>query len=281
MMQYIEYHFTTADEATVDILVALLADLGFDTFEQGNNTLFAYIPEKDHSEALKREINTLQSQFIFNYKMQAIAEKNWNEEWEKNFDPVNVEGRCLIRATFHPEQSGFEEEIVIEPRMAFGTGHHDSTYLMVQEMMDMDFKGKQVCDAGSGTGILAILAAKRGADFVFAVDNNAWAYQNAADNIGLNNVVDIIELELGELDILLNKSFDIILANINKSVIRENIQLLSNALNADGLLLISGVLIADLQDITSAAEKTGLHLNNSWTRNEWVAAIFTKYSDNF
>lgn len=276
MMQYIEYHFTTADENTVEILVALLADLGFDTFEQDTNTLFAYILEKDHTEELKHEIENLQSQFIFNYKSQSIAEKNWNEEWEKNFQPVNVENRCLIRATFHPEQTGFEEVIVIEPRMAFGTGHHDSTYLMIQEMMNMDFKNKQVCDAGSGTGILAILAAKRGADFVFAIDNNEWAYHNAIDNIGLNDVVDIIETELGELDMLANKSFDIILANINKTVIQENITLLSNAIKKDGVVLISGILIPDLQDITSAAEKAGLHLYNSWTRNEWISAVFTK-----
>ncbi|HET8962950.1 MAG TPA: 50S ribosomal protein L11 methyltransferase [Chitinophagales bacterium] len=275
MMQYIEYHFT-ADENTVEILLALLADLGFDTFEQDNNTLFAYILEKDHTEELKHEIENLQSQFIFNYKSQSIAEKNWNEEWEKNFQPVNVENRCLIRATFHPEQTGFEEVIVIEPRMAFGTGHHDSTYLMIQEMMNMDFKNKQVCDAGSGTGILAILAAKRGADFVFAIDNNEWAYHNAIDNIGLNEVVDIIETELGELDMLTNKSFDIILANINKTVIQENITLLSNAIKKDGIVLISGILIPDLQDITSAAEKAGLHLYNSWTRNEWISAVFTK-----
>lgn len=276
MMQYIEYHFTTADENTVEILVALLADLGFDTFEQDTNTLFAYILEKDHTEELKHEIENLQSQFIFNYKSQSIAEKNWNEEWEKNFQPVNVENRCLIRATFHPEQTGFEEVIVIEPRMAFGTGHHDSTYLMIQEMMNMDFKNKQVCDAGSGTGILAILAAKRGADFVFAIDNNEWAYHNAIDNIGLNDVVDIIETELGELDMLANKSFDIILANINKTVIQENITLLSSAIKKDGVVLISGILIPDLQDITSAAEKAGLHLYNSWTRNEWISAVFTK-----
>lgn len=276
MMQYIEYHFTTADENTVEILVALLADLGFDTFEQDNNTLFAYILEKDHTEELTHEIENLQSQFIFNYKSQSIAEKNWNAEWEKNFQPVNVENRCLIRATFHPEQAGFEEVIVIEPRMAFGTGHHDSTYLMIQEMMNMDFKNKQVCDAGSGTGILAILAAKRGADFVFAIDNNEWAYHNAIDNIGLNDVVDIIETELGELDMLTNRSFDIILANINKTVIQENITLLSNALKTEGIVLISGILIPDLQDITSAAEKAGLHLYNSWTRNEWISAVFTK-----
>lgn len=276
MTNYIEYHFTAIDENTIEILVALMADMGFDTFEQDNNILFAYILEKDHSEDLIKQIENLQSQFQFQYTFQSIAEKNWNEEWEKNFLPVTVNGRCIIRATFHPVQEDFEEEIIIEPRMAFGTGHHDSTYLMVQEMMDIDFKNKMVCDAGSGTGILAILAAKRGAKKVFALDNNEWAYSNALDNLALNKVIDEVDMELGELDLLKNKSFDIILANINKSVIRDNIDLLANALTPTSILLLSGILIPDLQDITAAANTVGLQLYSSNVRNEWICATFIK-----
>ncbi|MFN3939394.1 MAG: 50S ribosomal protein L11 methyltransferase [Chitinophagales bacterium] len=275
MMAYIEFHLTTADESTAEILVALLSEMGFDTFEQDENNVFAYIHENEFNETIEPQIIELQSQFVFTYASKHIAQKNWNEEWENNFQPVEVEGRCLIRATFHAPGKNFEEEIVIEPRMAFGTGHHESTYLMVQQMLDMQFDEKFVCDAGCGTGILAILAAKRNAKKVIAIDNNEWAYNNALDNLAINNVTEKVQLELGEPEMLQNRKFDIILANINKSVILENLHLFAKILQPKGQLLVSGILIPDLQDITMEAEKYKLQLWSSHTRNDWVCALYT------
>ncbi len=273
-MRYFEFNFKTADDQTAEILMALLAEKGFDTFEQNDTELSAYIPEKNFSVAeTEFYLNDLQQKFVFTWQQKLHEKKNWNEEWEKNFNPVVVGDRCLIRAPFHSKNGDYEFEIIIEPRMSFGTGHHESTHLMMEEMLGLDFSRKQICDAGSGTGILSILAVKKGANHVLAIDNNDWAYQNAMDNVSLNRVYDEISVELGELELMSGKQFDIILANINKHIILQNIPLFFRSLQAGGLLIISGILQNDLNDIVKEAGHYFFNLVSTRTKGDWVCAV--------
>lgn len=274
-MSYFEYNFTTSDEQTAEILVALLAEKGFDTFEQNENQLSAYIPEKNFSEAeTENYLADLQQKFMFTWQQHRHEKKNWNEEWEKNFQPVVIADRCMIRAPFHPADEHYEFDIVIEPRMSFGTGHHESTHLMIEEMLGLDFSHKKVCDAGSGTGILSILAVKKKAVHVLAIDNNEWAYQNAMDNVSLNKIYDAVDVELGELDQMAQQQFDIILANINKHIILQNIPLFFRSLHAGGLLLVCGILQNDLPDVIAEANNYFFNLVSTRTKGDWICAVF-------
>lgn len=270
-MNYLEYIFSASDETTAEILMALLAEKGFDTFEHNENQLSAYIQEQIlSSNDIETYLSDLQQKFIFTWQTKKYKDKNWNEEWEKNFQPVMVAGRCLIRAPFHDPDPDADFEIIIEPRMSFGTGHHESTYLMLEEILGLEFKNKTVCDAGCGTGILSILAAKKGAMHVYGIDNNEWAHQNSIDNIAMNAVVNNVTVELGDIDLMSGKQFDIILANINKPIIIQNIPLFFRSLNTGGLLIISGILQNDLQDILKDAENYFFSPVSSKIKNDWI-----------
>ena len=270
-MNYLEYIFSASDETTAEILMALLAEKGFDTFEHNENQLSAYIQEQIlSSNDIETYLSDLQQKFIFTWQTKKYKDKNWNEEWEKNFQPVMVAGRCLIRAPFHDPDPDADFEIIIEPRMSFGTGHHESTYLMLEEILGLEFKNKTVCDAGCGTGILSILAAKKGALHVYGIDNNEWAHQNSIDNIAMNAVVNNVTVELGDIDLMSGKQFDIILANINKPIIIQNIPLFFRSLNTGGLLIISGILQNDLQDILKDAENYFFSPVSSKIKNDWI-----------
>ncbi len=274
-MNYLEYSFTSADEQTAEILMALLSEKGFDTFEQNVNQLSAYIEEEKNMIAdMETYLADLQQKFIFTWSQKMFEDKNWNEEWEKNFHPITVADTCLIRAPFHPENKDIEYEILIEPRMSFGTGHHESTYLLVEEMLGLNFENKLVCDAGCGTGVLAIFAIKKNARHVFAVDNNEWAYQNTLDNIKLNDIYDQISVELGEIDLMDGKQFDIILANINKPIIIDNIPLFFRTLNKGGLLIVSGILENDINDVIKEANNYFFNLISTRSKNDWICAVF-------
>ena len=270
-MNYLEYIFSASDETTAEILMALLAEKGFDTFEHNENQLSAYIQEQIlSSNDIETYLSDLQQKFIFTWQTKKYKDKNWNEEWEKNFQPVMVAGRCLIRAPFHDPDPDADFEIIIEPRMSFGTGHHESTYLMLEEILGLEFKNKTVCDAGCGTGILSILAAKKGALHVYGIDNNEWAHQNSIDNIAMNAVVNNVTVELGDIDLMSGKQFDIILANINKPIIIQNIPLFFRSLNTGGLLIISGILQNDLQDILKDAENYFFSPVSSKIKHDWI-----------
>jgi len=274
-MNYLEYNFISADEQTAEILMALLSEKGFDTFEQNANQLSAYIEEKKNViSEMDIYLADLQQKFIFTWSQKKFEDKNWNEEWEKNFQPIIVADKCIIRAPFHAANEEMEFEILIEPRMSFGTGHHESTYLLVEEMLELNFENKVVCDAGCGTGVLAILAIKKKSRYVFAVDNNEWAYQNTLDNIKLNEIYDEITTELGEIDLMDGKQFDIILANINKPIIIENIPLFFRSLNKGGLLIVSGILENDINDVIKEANNYFFNLISTRTKNDWICAVF-------
>lgn len=270
-MQYTEYHLITTEETVAEILLALLAEFGFDTFEQNAKELYAYISsDLIKSNQIDLNIQDLQTQFQFSYSSKIFEDKNWNEEWEKNFQPVIVAEKIIIRAPFHKSQPKYPYELIIEPRMSFGTGHHESTYLMLEMMLRFEFEGMQVFDAGCGTGILAIFAALLGAKNITAIDNNEWAYNNTIDNIALNAQAKNIKVELSELDILRHSSYDMILANINKPIILENLSLFKSSLSVSGTLLLSGILSTDMPDVMQAAQNEGFAVRDVSKKGDWV-----------
>ena len=274
-MQYLEYKLITADDQTAEILMALLAEEGFDIFDQNYNTLSAYIPEKAGNEiTIANYLAELQQRFVFTWSQSQFEQRNWNEEWEKSFQPIVVSNTCLIRAPFHPARPEIAFDILIEPRMSFGTGHHESTYLMMEEMLGLNFNKKSICDAGCGTGILSVLAVKKGAQHVLAIDIEEWAYRNAMDNIALNGIYDQIDVELGDFSLMEGKQFDIILANINKHIVLGNIQQFFRSIQPGGILIVSGILQNDIQDVEKEASNYFFQLISTRTKNDWLCAVF-------
>ena len=210
------------------------------------------------------------------YSVEKIATRNWNEEWEKNYEPILVEDKCIVRATFHEPAPELPYEIIINPRMSFGTGHHATTYLMLQQQMELDHKGKRVLDAGCGTAILAVMAEKLGASDIIAYDNNSWTIENAPENLTLNGTNNVQILE-GTIDTLnLDGKFDIILANINKNVLLDEMQDYVSYLNDPGVLIISGFYSYDENELIGLAESLDLILSKSLRRNDWSSLRFEK-----
>lgn len=280
-MDYIELKvkLPSPDEQR-DIVISELADLGFESFVEEEEGLTAYIKASDYTPGL---IDT--SAYIFENKLNfqitetLIRERNWNAEWESSFQPVNIEDRCVIRASFHekPEDVGYD--IIIDPNMSFGTGHHETTWLMVKEMLDMDLRQKQVLDMGCGTAVLAILAAKMGASEILAVDVEKKAVENSMDNIRLNNVQNKrITVQKGDSGLLAEKQFHIILANINKNVLLGDIPRYSHNLAGGGELLMSGFFETDAASITEKAATAGLTLTRKNLKNQWCLLHFVKES---
>jgi len=266
MNNYIQIEFQNISREQSEILVADLSESGYEGFEEDENFLKAFIPENLFDES---SIKKIAGQLNISFNKTIIQETNWNEVWESNFQPVIVDDFVVIRADFHKPILSTKYEIVITPKMSFGTGHHATTYMMMQQMRDIDFKGKSVFDFGTGTGVLAILAEKLGANEILGTDNDEWSIRNSKENIERN---ECNKVELKLLDVVpQEKQFDIILANINKNVILENLHLLSKQLKKNCILLLSGLLIDDKNDILQAAEKLGLKLINTIERNNWLS----------
>lgn len=267
-MNYIEYKITDITEEQADILVAELAELGFDSFsEYTDGSIDCYITE---SEENKTAIGELLNGY--HYAVKAIVQQNWNAIWESNFEPIEVGDKCYIRAIFH-EPREVEHEIVITPKMSFGTGHHPTTHLVVDLMLEESFEGMQGLDMGSGTGILAILAAQRGAIVVDAIDIDEWAYENCLENIQLNGVQTIICPILGDASAI-DKKFDFILANINRNILLRDMPIYVAALRSGSLLIVSGILEMDIETITARALELGLTVSTCKTRDGWAAIKF-------
>lgn len=259
----IQISILSADQAEKDLLIAQLADLGFDAFEETEEGLHAFISSADFDE------NALKALLLeMPYAQSEIPKQNWNQLWESNFEPVQVDNFVGIRAGFHKAIEGVIHEIVITPKMSFGTGHHATTYLVMKAMQDLDFKGKAVLDFGSGTGILAILAEKLGAQSVLALDNDDWCIENSIENLAINQT-QVIRVEKADSAALLDQ-YDLILANINKHIILENMDHLGKALANDGIILLSGLLVEDEADILSACAKNGWKHLFTNTRNGWI-----------
>lgn len=273
-MQYTVYEFTTADEIEQSWLISILSDYGFDGFEETTSALKAYVPINTVTDEKIREI-LLQNEFShIPFTATPLEDKNWNEEWEKNFEPVTVAGKVGIRAPFHNTMQ-LPYEIVIEPKMSFGTGHHATTAGVIELMLGFDFTGKTVLDFGSGTGVLAILAEKLKARKITAIDNEEWAYHNCLENTERNGCVNVSVLH-GDDSFSFPQKFDIILANINRHVILKNMAAWSGLLNAGGTLIISGILLADKKDITECALACNLDVNQILENNGWLAILLKR-----
>ena len=269
MSDFIQISFTDLQPEQKDILVAQLADAGFEGFEEADDKLEAFISRSAYNRSLLEEITF---KYQLSFKEASIENINWNQVWESNFQPVIVGHFVAIRADFHPPINKVEHEIIITPKMSFGTGHHATTYMMIEQMKELDFKGKKVFDFGTGTGILAILAEKLGASNVFAIDNDDWSIENAKENIERNNChkINIIRAS----DTSAEEKFEIILANINKHVILQNLTALKKQLTENGILLISGILEEDKAEILTATTQQKLHLTNELVKAKWLCLKF-------
>lgn len=261
-----------------DLLIAELADIGFESFEETLKGFKAYIPFEDFDEHKLNTVHledTREDEVTFTFSVETINSRNWNNEWESNFEPVEVDGKCYIRAPFHEEKPDFQYQVVIEPKMSFGTGHHETTSLMVQWILETDFKGKSVLDMGCGTGILAILASMKGADPVLAIDNFPYAYENTLENVEKNNTLNVRTL-MGDAGLLGEETFEIILANITKNVLKEDMNTYVSVLQPGGLLFISGFFFEDMVELTRLAETNGLRKMGHKQNKDWVAVKFQK-----
>ncbi len=280
-MQYNEIKLTvTPAEPWKDIFTSMMADAGCDSFMDGenDNELLCYIPVKDYQEETIRNIvehhgfDGVQVSF----SVQAMPDKDWNAEWEAHYEPVLIEGRCHIRAPFHPERPDCEFDILIEPKMSFGTAHHATTAQMVAYLLETDVRGKAVLDMGSGTGVLAILAALKGATPVTAIDNDEWAYRNALENVAHNHC-EAIRVLLGDASLLGNDHYDIILANINRNILLNDIPIYAPCLNPGGQLFLSGFYDGnDLEVLRQCCAENGLKYVSHKVKDQWVAARFER-----
>ncbi|OPB84717.1 50S ribosomal protein L11 methyltransferase [Elizabethkingia ursingii] len=275
MTQYLEFDFKIEPvEPWNEILMAELIEQGFDSFTENPDGILAYIQaELLNEEELKNQWLLNHDDVKISYTYKEMPNINWNEEWEKNFQPINVEDKVLIRAEFHESQR-LEEEIIIQPKMSFGTGHHATTYLMIQQMMDMDFQGKKVLDMGCGTSVLAIYAKKKGASDVLGIDIDEWAVENSRENAERNNTP--MRVELGTADNLGQEKFEIILANINRNILISDIPRYVEVLEPGGSLLLSGLCFFDVDDILQVCEEQNLQLQKKLQREEWVSLLLTK-----
>jgi ribosomal protein L11 methyltransferase len=270
MSTTIQVSIEVADEAVKDMMIAELADLGFDGFEETETGLFSYIDSAKFDAEVTAGLADLAAQHGATYTSNAIDKQNWNALWESNFEPVLVDDFVGVRANFHePFNDQVEHDIVITPKMSFGTGHHGTTYSVMQLMRGINFKGQSVFDFGTGTGLLAILAHKLGASYVLGVDNDDWCIENASENIVVNNTQSI-EIEKVN-DANLNKKFNIIIANINKNIILDNLAFLAEATVPGGVVLLSGLLVEDEPEIEAACAALGWKHQETRTRNNWIA----------
>jgi ribosomal protein L11 methyltransferase len=270
-MNHIQITIAAADPEQQDVLVALLSDLGFEGFEQKEDALQAFLPERSFdAEAL----DTLLAPMNLAYTSAVLPERNWNEEWENNFQPVRVGDFCAVRAHFHAPITDVTHELVITPKMSFGTGHHATTYMMLQAMQNLDFKMRTVLDFGTGTGVLAILAERLGASTVLAIDHDDWSIENATENIKENNCMVITPRKLDTIPE--NQRFDIILANINKHILLREMTNLGQQLDAGGVILMSGLLQEDFEDIENQALNNNLSVSARTANGSWICLKMEK-----
>lgn len=275
MQSYLEFNFKiTPLQPWNEILMAELIEIGFDSFTEEYDGILGYIQEDLFDEALLKEVPLLNSSEVsIKYNFEKMPNINWNEEWEKNFSPINVADQVYIRAEFHDPKPEMHE-IVIQPKMSFGTGHHPTTHLMIQQMLEMDFTGKNVLDMGCGTSVLAIFAKQKGAKRVVAIDIDEWSVENSTENAARNGVE--LDISQGTAENLGNENFDIILANINRNILISDIPTYVSVLNKGGQLLLSGLCFFDVDDILEVCNEQNLTLKNKQQREEWMSLLLEK-----
>ncbi len=264
-------------EYASDLLVYEMGELGFESFETENNEFSAYIKESIFDESKLRQLIDQTKeiyQVYITYLVETIEQKNWNEEWEKNyFQPIVVGNKCLIRSSFHTNLPATQYDIIIDPKMAFGTGHHETTSLMLEWILEEEIENKSFLDMGCGTAVLAILASMRGANPVWAVDIDEWSYKNAVENSALNNV-SLTKIALGGSEVINGQMFDYIIANINLNVLIENMHTYVMSLNKGGILIMSGFYFEDIAKIEAKATLLGLQQVDYKQKNNWVSVKF-------
>jgi ribosomal protein L11 methyltransferase len=275
-MNYIELQLRLSPDYT-DILTAELAELGFESFVETDEGLNAYIIEPDYSEeAVLELIAKYAGQTAIAYDVNSLEKRNWNAEWERDYEPIDVADQVRVRASFHESDARFRYEIVINPKMSFGTGHHETTAMMMEQQLELDFSGTSVLDVGSGTGILAVLAAKMGAKAVLAFDIEEWAVENARENAELNDCPQVTVFQGTIADVDPANQYEIVLANINRNVLLAEIPTYTNLLKQNGHLVVSGFYDHDAADIEQKAVEAGLTPAKRLTTNQWTSLSFFK-----
>ncbi|TDD98720.1 50S ribosomal protein L11 methyltransferase [Flavobacterium cellulosilyticum] len=277
---YLGFHFTIepkdssnseqAKQLGSEILIAELGELPFESFTENEFGIVAFIQKELYTENSLNDLFVLNSpEFTISYKMEEIDPVNWNEEWEKNFEPIDVDGNCHVRAPFHPKTNA-KFDIIIEPKMSFGTGHHETTHMMIQHLLEMDVAGMKTLDMGCGTAILAILAEMKGAQPIDAIDIDNWCYLNSIENAERNNCEHITVYE-GDAALLEDKKYDLIIANINRNILLNDMQTYVDCLNPKGTLLLSGFYEEDIPYINESCLEKGMTYVKKFERNNWVS----------
>lgn len=273
---YLGYHFIVEPkELGSEILVAELGELPFESFVESEFGLTAYIQKELWTDSILDDLFVLQSpEFNISFTIEEIEQVNWNEEWEKNFEPIEVDGICHVRAPFHPK-TGAKYDIVIEPKMSFGTGHHETTHMMIQHLLRLDVQGKKTLDMGCGTAILAILAEMKGAQPIDAIDIDNWCYLNSIENAARNNCKHITVYE-GDASLLVDQRYELIIANINRNILLADMHAYANCLVSGGILLLSGFYAEDIPFLEASCTENGLQFVSQLQRNNWVSLEFIK-----
>jgi ribosomal protein L11 methyltransferase len=273
---YIAYEFfVTPRNLGIEILIAELGHVGFESFVENDNGVTAYIQKQEWNSKILDDLYILDSnEFKIKYSHYEVIQTNWNKEWEENFKPIQVDGQVSVRAPFH-ENPSLKFDIVIEPKMSFGTGHHETTHMMIQHLLALDLKNKKVLDMGCGTGILAIFAEMKGAQPTDAIDIDNWCYQNSIENVQRNACKHITVLE-GDSSLMKGKKYDVIIANINRNILLSDMKIYTDSLDQEGTLLLSGFYKDDMVVIESEVIKYGLVLDKMIQKNNWVALKYLK-----
>ncbi|HET6227286.1 MAG TPA: 50S ribosomal protein L11 methyltransferase [Bacteroidia bacterium] len=276
-MNYIELSVQVEPkEQGSDVLIAQLAELGFESFVETEMGFNAYIQEIDYNQQqLAIALSYYTDFFKFNYSSTTIQQQNWNKEWENNFQPIQVKDKCYIRAPFHESQPGFLYDVIIEPKMSFGTGHHSTTQLMIEKLLTLDINKKSVLDMGCGTGVLAIVASKMGANPITAIDIDEWSYENTIENCSRNNINNV-DVHKGNAQILAGRVFHSILANINKNVLLKDLESYSAALENSGNLIISGFFETDIDELLAKSAEFDFKLKDTMVKEKWAMLHFIK-----
>ncbi len=273
---YLGYHFTIEPkELGSEILIAELGEKPFESFIESDFGIVAYIQKELWGEDVLEDIYILNSpEFTISYRIEEIDQVNWNEEWEKNFEAIDVDGKCHVRAPFHPKTNA-EFDIIIEPKMSFGTGHHETTHMMIQHLLAMDITSMKTLDMGCGTAILAILAEMKGAKPIDAIDIDNWCYLNSIENADRNNCSEISVYE-GDAALLDGNNYDLIIANINRNILLNDMKSYTDCLNTGGTILFSGFYMEDISFIEASCVENGLKFVSQLERNNWVSLKYIK-----
>lgn len=275
-MNYVEVDITANDAMLRDVITAELAEIGFESFTETEEGLKAYVQEElFNATQLETVLHALFPYNLPPYTVKVIEQQNWNEEWEKNYEPVVVDDFCVLRASFHPKPEGFELDILIDPKMSFGTGHHPTTVSVIRLMREIDFTGKTVFDFGCGTGVLSIVAALQGAKSITAIDIDEWSIENSQENF-LKNGLTEFDLSARPIESFAGQAYDIVLANINKNIIIQSLPALQSISKPGTPILFSGFFTHDIEDIAEAAKPFGFTYIKHLSNNDWAAALFTR-----